>query len=199
MVLWSLTKTEVFTVKSLNLQLRSVKFPGLDDFPASTIWNKVVPVKVQGFLWLVFHGRILTLDVLQAKGFHLPNRCSLCCSQGEWVNHLFIHCPFVHSIWSKISSRLSIFGPLPASSSSLILGWKGLNCDSTHSPLRKVLLHSILWQIWLERNDVIFRDSVASASRVFFRVLASCYRWLKVHAVISQHDFELWMRQLAAT
>ncbi|CAN1141671.1 hypothetical protein LINPERHAP2_LOCUS12632, partial [Linum perenne] len=79
MVVWSLTKTAVFTVKSLNLQLRSVKFPSFDDFPASTIWNKVVLVKIQGFTWLVFHGRILTLDVLQAKGLHLPNRCAPCC------------------------------------------------------------------------------------------------------------------------
>ncbi|CAN1242333.1 hypothetical protein LINPERPRIM_LOCUS5304 [Linum perenne] len=95
-------------------------------------------------MWLVFHGRILTLDVLQAKGFHLPNRCSLCCNHEDSVNHLFIHCPFVQSIWRKISSRRSIFGPLPVSSSSLILGWIEINYDSYYNPLRKVLLHNIL-------------------------------------------------------
>ncbi|CAN1167737.1 Putative ribonuclease H protein At1g65750, partial [Linum perenne] len=69
MVVWPLTSSSIFSVKSLALQLKSYKFPGFDNFPAKMIWNKVVPLKIQGFIWLVYHDRILTLDVLQAKGF----------------------------------------------------------------------------------------------------------------------------------
>ncbi|CAN1749960.1 hypothetical protein LINPERHAP1_LOCUS3888 [Linum perenne] len=191
MIVWPLTCSTVFSVKSFTAQLMFERFLGSEDFPWSTIWSKVVPVKIQCFMWLAYHGRISTHDVLQAKGFQFPNRCSLCLSQEESVSHIFIHCPFVGPIWSKISSRLSIFGPMPAKIADLISGWKGMNCTEGFSSLRLVMLHSFCWYVWLERNEVIFREGVALASRVFYRALVSSIRWLKVHAVIAQHDFEL--------
>ncbi|CAN1314319.1 Putative ribonuclease H protein At1g65750 [Linum perenne] len=198
-VKWTLSNSAVFSVKSLNAQLRNVKFPGSAAFPYGAIWIGVVPVKIQCFLWLCYHNRISTLDVLQTRGFSFPNWCVLCRCGEESVSHLFIHCPFVTPIWGKISSRLSIFGPLPSQVSELILGWKGLNCHPSFSALKKVVLHSFCWHVWLERNDAVFRDSTISATRVFYRMVVSCCAWLKVHARISQHDFEIWMRQLTAT
>ncbi|CAN1851678.1 Putative ribonuclease H protein At1g65750 [Linum perenne] len=198
-VVWTLTDSGCFSVKSFKSHLSKQKFPGVRDFPVDTVWSKVVPLKIQCFGWLAYHGRISTLDVLQSRGFQFPNWCSLCMRHGESVSHIFILCPFVAPIWSRISSRLSIFGPLPDKLSEWIEGWKGMNCGEAFKSMHRVVLHSFIWHIWLERNDVIFRDSVASAPRVFFRTLISCFRWLRVHAVISQHDFELWMRQLLAT
>ncbi|RVW68175.1 putative apyrase 4 [Vitis vinifera] len=37
-------------------------------------------------------GKILTLDRLQKRGWQLPNRCFLCASEVENVNHILIHC-----------------------------------------------------------------------------------------------------------
>ncbi|CAN1800883.1 hypothetical protein LINPERHAP1_LOCUS22727 [Linum perenne] len=79
------------------------------------------------------------------------------------------------------------------------MGWKGMNCSAPFIQMNKVVLHSFFWHVWLERNDIIFREAKASASRVLFRTLASCVSWLKVFALISQHNFELWLRQLTAT
>ncbi|CAN1759555.1 hypothetical protein LINPERHAP1_LOCUS7181 [Linum perenne] len=196
---WPLTSTSEFSVKSFNSQIRKDKFPGVDDFPVDIIWNKVVPVKIQCFLWLCYHNRISTLDVLQSRGFSLPNRCVMCGIDEESSGHLFIHCTFVAPIWSKISSRLSFFGPYPSKVSDLIASWKGLNCLSTFAIIKGVVLHSLCWHIWLERNDVIFRDSSPSESRVFFRTVGSCCAWIKALGRISQIEFEMWMRQLTAT
>ncbi|CAN1796057.1 hypothetical protein LINPERHAP1_LOCUS20800, partial [Linum perenne] len=149
-------------------------------------------------LWCCFHGRILTLDNLKVRGFILPNWCALCRKQEESIDHLFIHCPFVSGIWGKVSSRLSISGPVPGGFQDLITGWKGLNCGTPFEAMHKVLLHSLCWHIWLERNEVIFRDARSSSARVLYRLLSSCITWLRVFAVISQHDFEIWMRQLTA-
>ncbi|CAN1798912.1 hypothetical protein LINPERHAP1_LOCUS21928 [Linum perenne] len=198
-MVWPLTTSTMFSVKSLNSKLRLLKLPGVGDFPARSIWIKVVPLKIQCFMWLVFHNRISTLDVLQTRGFCLPNQCVLCLHNEELASHLFIHCPFILQIWSRISSRLSIIGPLLVNISDLISGWKGLNCESLFAALKSVILHSFCWFVWLGRNDAIFRDASISASRVYFRTVVSGCSWLKVHARISQQDFELWMRQLTAT
>ncbi|CAN1347851.1 hypothetical protein LINPERPRIM_LOCUS41261 [Linum perenne] len=79
-------------------------------------------------------------------------------------------------------------------SSDLISGWKRLNCQDLCKPLGQVVFHSFLWHVWLERNDVIFRDVKASGFWVFFCCLLASVSRLKVHAVISQHDFKIWMR-----
>ncbi|CAN1346339.1 hypothetical protein LINPERPRIM_LOCUS40738, partial [Linum perenne] len=197
-VIWSLTSSSEFSVSSLNAQLRRDKFPGVEGFPQDMIWNKVVPVKIQGFLWLCYHNRISTLDVLQSRGFSLPNRCVLCGIDEESSSHLFIHCTFVASIWSRISSRLSFFGPFPDRVSGWITSWKGLNCLTTFAAIKGVVFHSFCWHVWLERNDAIFRDTSPSAYKVFFRSVFACCVWLKVHGRISQLEFEMWLRQLTA-
>ncbi|CAN1780700.1 hypothetical protein LINPERHAP1_LOCUS15169 [Linum perenne] len=198
-MVWPLTTSAMFSVKSFNSKLRLLKFPGDGDFPTRSIWITVVPLKIQCFMWLVFHNRISTLDVLQTRGFYLPNRCVLCSHNEESASHLFIHCPFTMQIWSRISLRLSIIGPLQNNISEILSGWKWLKCEPLFEALKNVILHSFCWFIWLERNDAIFRDTTVSASRVYFRTVVSGCSWLKVHARISQHDFELWMRQLTAT
>ncbi|CAN1233575.1 hypothetical protein LINPERPRIM_LOCUS3948 [Linum perenne] len=153
-LVWSLTGSKVFSVRSLNAQLRGDKFPGRCGVPVETIWSKEVPTKVQGILWLVFHGRILTLDVLKKRGFQMANRCSLCGSQEESVSHLFINCNFVYPIWSKISSRLSLSEPSPREAVDFITGWKGLNCGTPFELMSRVVLHSFVWHVWLERNEL---------------------------------------------
>ncbi|CAN1256031.1 Putative ribonuclease H protein At1g65750 [Linum perenne] len=198
-VVWPLSSSEIFSVQSLNHALRQEKFPGLAVFPEKTIWYRCVPSKIQCFMWLSFLGRISTLDNLQARGFQLPNRCVLCCRHEESVNHLFILCPFSQCIWGLISSKLSIFGPIQSEIKFLISGWKDMNCSNPFGELKKVVLHSFLWNVWLERNSRIFKEEVLTFRRVLYKIwLASC-RWLKDFSIISQHDFELWMRQLNAT
>ncbi|CAN0920481.1 hypothetical protein LINGRAHAP2_LOCUS32067 [Linum grandiflorum] len=77
-VVWTLQPSSCFTVSSLRAALRTDAFPGVTNFPHKNIWVKEVPTKVQGFLWLVFYGRILTLDNLRRRGFldNLPPPCA---------------------------------------------------------------------------------------------------------------------------
>ena len=47
-------------------------------FPIKGIWVNCVPTKATFFAWETAWGKILTLDKLQIRGWHLPNRCYLC-------------------------------------------------------------------------------------------------------------------------
>ena len=44
-------------------------------------------------------GQILTLDNLILCGHPLANRCCLCCSNAESMDHLLLFCPIAHSLW----------------------------------------------------------------------------------------------------
>ena len=41
-------------------------------------------------MWTAAHGQILTLDNLMLRGRPLANRCYLCCSNAESVDHLLV-------------------------------------------------------------------------------------------------------------
>ena len=48
------------------------------------------------FLWTTVHGQILDLDNLMLRGHSLANRCYTCRCNGEFVDHLLLHCLVVH-------------------------------------------------------------------------------------------------------
>ncbi|RVW43483.1 hypothetical protein CK203_095333 [Vitis vinifera] len=47
------------------------------DFPHSNVWIGKVPTKIAFFAWEATWGKVLTLDRLQRRGWHLPNRLGL--------------------------------------------------------------------------------------------------------------------------
>lgn len=58
---------------------------------ASKVWIKNLIPKIGFFMWVAIQNKILTLDNLRKKGFSLANRCTLCNSYEEIVNHLLLH------------------------------------------------------------------------------------------------------------
>ncbi|CAN1227112.1 hypothetical protein LINPERPRIM_LOCUS2764 [Linum perenne] len=124
----------------------------------------------------------------------LVNRCVLCGSDLESVDHLFISCAFASEIWTLVSSKLSIHGPLPSSVMELIKGWKGLNCLPSFSVVMDALLHAIFWFTWKERNDRIFRDASSSPSSTMIKLLLAVGSWLYADRSFSQTDLVLWRR-----
>ena len=58
-------------------------------------------------MWTATHGQIHTLDNLMLRGRILVNRCCMCCSNEESVDHLLISCPIAHSLWMYM---LRLFG-----------------------------------------------------------------------------------------
>ncbi|CAN1759570.1 hypothetical protein LINPERHAP1_LOCUS7188, partial [Linum perenne] len=171
-------------------------FTGYTDFPANLIWQPSTPSKIACFLWRVFLRKIATQDNLQKRGFSLPNRCVLCDSNNESIDHIFLSCIFSADIWLMLSSRLFIHGPLPSSIEAFINGWKGLNCDQRlNSDVMKVLLHALLWFIWKERNDRIFKESRSSPSDVFRRVWFAVGDWLLADRSFTPDDTCVWRRR----
>ncbi|CAN1839418.1 hypothetical protein LINPERHAP1_LOCUS35747 [Linum perenne] len=159
------------------MELTFQTFRGVIGFPVDTIWCKSIPSKVCGFLWQVTHGRILTIDNLRRRGFQFPNRCIMCESEEESIWHLFFDCRFVRQIWILLSSRLSLFGPIPGSVAGVVAAWKGLNWEKDLEVCGRLLMHAVLWCVWKERNSRTFRDKHESWERVLGRVGRMTVEW----------------------
>ncbi|CAN1229732.1 hypothetical protein LINPERPRIM_LOCUS3181 [Linum perenne] len=172
--------------------LRTEAFPGCADFPHKAIWIHHVPSKIQCFLWMAFHGKIETIDNLQRRGFQLPNRCVLCCSDVETIDHLLIHCSFSTKVWKMFSSALSFSGPFPLHVQELVRSWKGMNCLASWSEMFDVLLHACSWFLWLERNDRIFKDREKSEDQVVYKIFYAIGTWLRAFDRISESELRRW-------
>ncbi|CAN1179405.1 hypothetical protein LINPERHAP2_LOCUS34177 [Linum perenne] len=163
------------------------------DFPAEAIWRADVPTKISGFVWQVFYKNISTYDNLQKRGFIGPNVCVLCRADLESVSHLFVSCSFTSQVWLTFSSKLAIWGPDPGNISDFIWGWQSRNYFSSYRRFRDRLLHAVLWYIWLERNDRIFRGRELSGDSLVWKIASVIGRWLFVAGLHTRDECHSWM------
>ncbi|CAN1300369.1 hypothetical protein LINPERPRIM_LOCUS24561 [Linum perenne] len=139
-----------------------------------------------GFVWQVVHGKVSTIDNLIRRGMMIPNRCGMCGTDAESIVHLFRECSFASRVWSIFSSRLSLFGPFPRSVGDWLWAWKGLNWGSEFDPCIRMLMHGVMWGLWEERNNRVFRDVESSSQVVPFRVALLVGRWGVVGGVLGR-------------
>ena len=103
----------------------------------------------------------MTGDNLKRKGWEGPSRCSLCNHAEEKAEHLFISYDFTKEVWRIMIGPIA--DNLPNSVMELISNWKSL---SHFNPSKKSLLKHVwmwtpkflCWKIWLERNNIIFKE-----------------------------------------
>ena len=76
------------------------------------------------FLWTAAHDQILILDNLMLRGRPLVNRC---CCDGESVDHLLLHCPVTHTLWTFMLQAFGIHWVMPGSvAGCYLVGISGL-------------------------------------------------------------------------
>ena len=110
-------------------------------------------------MWSLFYESINTTDVLQKRlpnTYLQPNRCVLCKSVAEGLNHIFTSCHLTKSLCDKLIRHIDVqFDTRNAKSLCLSLGaMKQTNKKNVICLNAGVAL---LWTIWLERNSRLFR------------------------------------------
>ncbi|RVW98459.1 hypothetical protein CK203_026896 [Vitis vinifera] len=157
---WSLSSSELFTVKSFFLALSQIS--GLPSvFPTKLVWNSQVPFKIKSFVWLVAHKKVNTNDMLQLRRPYKalsPDICMLCMEQGETVDHLFLHCSMTMGLWHRLFQLTKIDWVPPRSVFDMIsINFNGFGSSKRGIVLWQAACFAILWVVWRERNARILR------------------------------------------
>ena len=121
MVSWTGTKSGKFSVKSLYFALEA-GCPSL--FPSSCIWNVCVQPKISFFTWEAMWGKVLTLDIVQKRGWALENRCFMCLEKEETIYHL-LNCSKTRALWDLLFTLFGVSWVLPSSVRETLLSWHG--------------------------------------------------------------------------
>jgi hypothetical protein len=117
---WVPLRKGVFEVSSF---YRVLSFHGSLPFPWKGIWRTKAPPRMVFFAWTAARSKIPTIDNLCLRGMIVVNRCWLCESDGESVDHLLLHCGVANALWNVISSRFGLCWVMPGSVRELFAYW----------------------------------------------------------------------------
>jgi hypothetical protein len=92
-------------------------------FPWKSIWRTKAPYRVAFFAWTVVLGKILTIDNLRKRNLIVINRCSLCKSDEENVDHLLLHCDIARTLRNAVFSRFGLSWVMPSKVVGLFDCW----------------------------------------------------------------------------
>ena len=146
-------------------------------FPAMGIWVPNAPTKATFFARETAWGKVLTLDKLQIRGWHLPNICFLCGCVEEIIHHLLLHCPIVSSLWEIIFPLFGLSWVFPKTIKDALLNWKGSFVGKKRSKVWKSIPVCIFWTVWKKRNCLAFRNGSLAVQRLKHSIVSNLWDW----------------------
>ncbi|XP_057426328.1 uncharacterized protein LOC130719736 [Lotus japonicus] len=176
---WRFDNSGSFSVKSLCLWAEKKTF-GDDVRPIPTQIRRSLPPKVGLLFWQVNLNKVATKDNLLKRGISLPDNglCSLCQTTLESGTHLFLHCPKTWILWCFVLAREGVQWAIPSSLDELSSQWEFLAAGS--DPLLWNLIpYSIVWTIWLGRNDLLFQGRDFSPLKLWEMLNLRIGWWVK--------------------
>jgi len=170
---WEFESKKQYTTQSLYrfLTFRGVKVPTLID-----IWNCRVPLKIQIFLWMVFHDRIFHDRIqsavqLKKRRWAGEVNCKMC-GERETADHILFGCPTAMFLWIFLKDSLKL-SCVPTSRDELFFNLLTNNSRWGKSNMF-FLCAGALTTLWKTRNELVFDDKVIPAPVIVIHKLVAC-------------------------
>lgn len=190
---WLVCRTGIFNCSSFYTHLTNSN-PGSPSFSIhNLIWKSRIPQKVKAFSWTAALNKINTLDNLQKRRPHKalsPNVCIICLKNAESVAHLFLHCEVARYLWSRL---FIIKGESWVCTESLLsflaMDKVGFGGSKEKRILWECACFAIIWVIWIERNERIFKGRSQTVFLLWEKVLFLAAMWSKAAGIY--HDMAI--------
>lgn len=129
-------------------------------------------MKIKLFVWLVEHKKILNWDNIRKRGILGPSRCQLCEGQEEIMEHLLNSCMFSSSLWDSFSFIFQQTDMDKNSICNTLTNWrKGFTDNEVLAIAWALFLSFIVWNVWKERNNQIFKEVKRTSQCIFELIL----------------------------
>jgi hypothetical protein len=144
------------------------------------LWRLKLPNKLITFTWKLIHKALPIKAELIRREIHCDVACSLCNTQDETFNHLFLHCPFSRAVWLGVGINTS---PLLEVATN-VETWISKFLESygeAQSTLE--ILHMVItttWGIWLHTNQVIFEGKQPNPTEVLLTIHSLVHRYNQI-------------------
>lgn len=138
------------------------------------LWNLKVPPKVKTFLWRSCRNALPTRVRLQDRGVNCTKTCALCENEDEDSMHLFFYCTKSKQCWQQLGLWSKVHQKAQLNLSFGVTMFEILQeLDSS----QRVIWACVMWSIWKQRNDCIWRNEVMTTAAVRDRGLNLLTGW----------------------
>lgn len=101
----------------------------------------------------------------------------MCGKDKERVNRLFLHCEVAVTVWCNFIGRCGLAWCCLKNIVEAADSWHGGCFVSCGRILWRMIPFAILWSVWKERNDRIFRDYSSTTTEVISKVSLRIAKW----------------------
>lgn len=144
-----------------------------NDHPAwlyKLFWHSACLPKAGAFAWLAVQDRVLTGMRLDRLGITVAFTCVLCNKHLESSSHLFLHCDFAYQCSLWFFDKLNLTFVMENDLITFFSSWPLLFTSSFYACIWIISPSILLWNIWLERNNRIFRNTSSSLPEVLIKI-----------------------------
>nr|GEU83193.1 hypothetical protein [Tanacetum cinerariifolium] len=163
--------------KSMKFSIRSV-WEKFKERKPEVSWYKVVwypqcNPRHAFIVWLAMHRRLATQDRIMVWNKTSNLLCPLCKKENDSHEHLFFKCPYSKDIWSKVKYKMrrrNWSNEWEKVASTIAKG----GCKSTiESVLDRMVLATMIYFIWNERNKRIFAQEQRNCQDILNGIVES--------------------------
>ncbi|QHO17517.1 Putative ribonuclease H protein [Arachis hypogaea] len=180
-VVWKFDNKGVFSTRSviqaiqaetLSAEITSYSF-------TSSVWKGFVPPRIELFGWFVLVDRVNTKERLGKIGVNIlgDSLCVMCTKELESAEHLFLRCEVAWQVWCKWLRSLGRAWVIPGTIREMFESWHGLHNRQQGQQMWMTVFFAVIWNIWLERNARIFKNTRASLEVIHTKTVMSYTEW----------------------
>ena len=180
--MWSLDDDGEFTVKELSRMIEE-KVQSSVNGGQETRWNKLVPKKVNIFVWRPLRGKLPVRVELDRRGVDLDSVLCPCCNNiVETCAHSLITCDLARSVWDKTFNWWKV-GVVNAFSMDEFFSSNGnVNVPILLARVWQAVIWTTRYFISKEINTRVFGNKISSTNKIFQDIQ------LKSYELISQRS-----------
>ncbi|GJX79383.1 RNA-directed DNA polymerase, eukaryota [Tanacetum coccineum] len=188
---WTIDNTS-FSVKSAR---HCIDRGFLPDDAQETRWNKLLPKKINIFIWRTLRDRLPSRWNLSRKGIDLNSmNCPICDKGIDTAFHMFWVCSLATSVWLHVFNWTNLQSPTLSSLHGLYYWIDGFHLSLNKKHALEVICGAVLWCLWSFRNETIFGSDKPNRSFLFDRIVDYSFRWYSSRCKVYPISWNNWIQ-----
>ncbi|GJW78077.1 reverse transcriptase domain, reverse transcriptase zinc-binding domain protein [Tanacetum coccineum] len=191
---WLLGEDGEFTVKDLAILVEE-KNPYVENRGHETLWNRLVPEKVNIFVWRALKGRLPVRVELDRRGIDLDSILCPCCNDiVETCAHCLVTCDLAMSVWVKVFNWWRVGSANAFSIDELFSSNGSVNVPTFLVRVWQAVIWTFGYFIWKERNARVFGQKVSSTNKIVQDIQLKSFEWITRRSnKYNELDWQQWL------
>ncbi|GJX66973.1 RNA-directed DNA polymerase, eukaryota, reverse transcriptase zinc-binding domain protein [Tanacetum coccineum] len=190
--LWTIDAAKGYSVASGRTLIDSYF---LEAGPKTTRWNRLIPIKVNVFIWRLILNKLPTRVNLDRKDIDVGSiLCPICMEDVETANHIFFSCNMAKDLWSMFAKWWDIDIPVCANSTDWFEWLDDLNVSNKVRSFIEGVGDSLLWHIWKFRNELIFSSTPPKKALLWDSIVSLSFLWISSRNLNCNLNWGHWLQ-----